>query len=158
MEFIMNKKFNVVSIALAAIALSAGSLSAADVDKSIEMRQSYMQLIAFNVGIVGSMAKGKTEYDATIALEAANNLDLLSKMNYQSMWPEGSSNTDSDHTRAKAKIWSDTEGFATKHTNFANSAQNLVGLANKGLNNLRVGMKELGGSCGGCHQGYRAKK
>ncbi|MFT2111083.1 c-type cytochrome [Marinomonas sp. 2405UD68-3] len=154
----MNKRLNVLSITLAALALSAGSLSAADVDKSIEMRQSYMQLIAFNVGIVGSMAKGKTEYDSTVALQAANNLDLLSKINYQSMWPEGSSNTDYNHTRAKEKIWSDAEGFATKHTNFANSAQNLVNLADKGLNNLRVGMKELGGSCGGCHQGYRTKK
>ncbi len=154
----MKKRFNALPVILATFTISAGSLNAADVDKSIEIRQSYMQLVAFNVGIVGSMAKGKSKYDSNIAAEAANNLALLSKMNYQAMWPEGSSQEDSDHTRAKMEIWTDAEGFAQKHTNFANSAQNLANLADKGLNNLRAGMKELGGSCGGCHQGYRTKK
>ncbi|MCZ2721652.1 cytochrome c [Marinomonas sp. 15G1-11] len=153
----MKKTLIALPIMLSSLLIGAGSVNAADVDKAIEIRQSYMSMIAFNVGIVGNMAKGKTEYDADIARNAAQNLELLSKINYQSMWPEGSSNADVDDTRAKMEIWTDTDGFTEKHNNFAKSAQNLASIADKGLNNLRSGMKDIGGTCGSCHQGFRIK-
>ena len=115
-------------------------------------------MIAFNMGVVGNMAKGKTDYDAQIALNAAQNLALLSKINYQSMWPEGSSNSDISNTRSKMEIWTDASGFAEKHTNFVSSTENLANLADKGLGNLRSAVKEIGGSCEGCHQGFRTKQ
>ncbi|WP_191602496.1 c-type cytochrome [Marinomonas algicola] len=154
----MIKKIKILPIMLSSLFIAAGSANAADLDKAVEIRQSYMQMIAFNMGVVGNMAKGKTDYDAQIALDAAQNLALLSKMNYQSMWPEGSSNSDLGNTRSKMEIWTDAAGFAEKHTDFVRRTDNLVSLANKGLGNLRSAVKEMGGSCGGCHQGFRTKK
>lgn len=143
---------------LSSLFICTGSVSAADLDKAVEIRQSYMQMIAFNMGVIGNMAKGKTDYDAQIAHNAAQNLALLSKLNYQTMWPEGSSNADLANTRSKMEIWTDAAGFAEKNTNFVNSTENLVNLADKGLGNLRSAVKEIGGSCGGCHQGFRTKQ
>jgi cytochrome c556 len=45
--------------------------------RAIEARQSKMTLYAFNLGLLGGMAKGDIEYDAQAAGLAAKNLAAL---------------------------------------------------------------------------------
>jgi len=46
-------------------------------DKAIKARQAMFQLYSFNIGILGAMAKGDRDYDADVAREAAENLQLV---------------------------------------------------------------------------------
>jgi cytochrome c556 len=67
--------------------LSSAAVVAADIEDTIKARQSLMQLYAFNLGLVGDMAKGKSEYDAEIAANVAQNLLVLAKLKTDPMWP-----------------------------------------------------------------------
>ena len=51
-----------------------------------------MQVYSWNIGILGSMAKGKMPYDAKLASTLANNLSLVAQMNNGRAWPKGSDN------------------------------------------------------------------
>ena len=58
--------------------------------KEIEARQAVMRIYAFNLGLLGAMAKGEAEYDAKLATAAANNLLATTNMDNSAMWPPGS--------------------------------------------------------------------
>ena len=73
-------KLTVILIASTLFAMTGTSALAADVEDIIKARQSFMQVYKFNLGLVGNMAKGKTEYNAETAQNAADNLLALSKM------------------------------------------------------------------------------
>jgi len=133
---------------------------AASIEKSIEARQSYMKLYAFNLGIAGDMAKGKSQYDAELAKRAAKNLLSLAMMNNAAMWPEGSSNKDEEGkgiTRAKPALWSTYPEVINKHENLVTALERFSLLAGDGIENLQKGMKSVGRGCGGCHKKFRTK-
>ena len=77
-------------------------------ERQIEARQSFMRVYAFNMGLLGAMAKGESPYDAERTKDAAENILANAKMKNSAMWPGGS---DADApglrgvTRAKAVIW-----------------------------------------------------
>ncbi len=142
-------------------ALGSGAVFAQEVEKVIEARQSFMQLYAFNLGIVGEMAKGNTEYDAQLADSAAQNLLALAKMNNSQMWPEGSSNADAgleEKTRALPEMWSTYPKVVEKQEDLTAALETFATVAGTDLNSLRGGMKAVGDGCKGCHTDFRAKK
>jgi len=133
---------------------------AASIEKSIEARQSYMNLFAFNLGIAGDMAKGKSEYNAELAKIAAKNLLSLAKMNNSAMWPEGSSNQDEAGkgiTRAKPALWSTYPEAINKHKKLVTALERFSLLVGEGRESLQKGIKSVGRGCGGCHKNFRAK-
>jgi len=147
----------IMMLFIASLALNS---QAASIEKSIEARQSYMNLFAFNLGITGDMAKGKSEYNAELAKIAAKNLLSLAKMNNTTMWPEGSSNQDEDGkgiTRAKPALWSTYPEVINKHEKLVTALERFSLLASDGIENLQKGMKSVGRGCGGCHKKFRAK-
>ena len=156
------KKLNLfLPILISTMAFGTSLSSAADIEKTIKARQSFMRVYSFNLGLVGDMAKGKSQYDAEIAANAAQNLLALVKMNNGPMWPKGTSNTDpglSEKTRALPEIWTTYPKISERHKELKEALEKFVGVAGKDLASLRGGMKAVGKGCKGCHEKFRAEK
>lgn len=124
----------------------------------IKARQSVFQVYKYNMGLLGAMAKGETEYNAQVAVDAAWNLNAASMMKNGTMWPPGSDNSAVEGTRALPEIWSTYPAIVEKGKALTDASTALVAVAGNGLDELRGAMGAVGKSCKGCHDDYRAKK
>ena len=155
----MTKKVTVAtfSFLLALPALVTFAQEGPKFENEIEARQSFMRVYAFNLGLLGSMAKGETPYDAQRAIDAAENLLANAKMRNAAMWPAGS---DADAlggvTRAKAVIWSSFPEVGEKHQALTDALTDMVSVAGDGLDAVRSNMGAVGNGCRGCHDAFRA--
>ncbi|MFK7891068.1 MAG: cytochrome c [Granulosicoccus sp.] len=161
MKFSVSGKL--LGLAIAGAMLGASVLAQADDgphDKAIKARQAMFQLYGFNFGMLNAMAKGDMPYDADIAAEAANNLAAASSLGQSQMWPAGSDNeTDGNaRTRALPAIWNDFAGVSEKGKAMVTAVAALVPAAGDGLDALQGVIGDVGASCKGCHDDYRAKK
>jgi len=116
-----------------------------------------MQVYSFNLGMLSAMAKGEQDYDAELAVIAAENLSAAASMNTGPMWPQGSSNEDHE-TRALPEIWSTYPKVAEKGKALTEASAALASVAGDGLDALKGGIGDVGKSCKGCHDDFRAKK
>jgi len=151
----------VVKVILAAVALSTIGLTAnaGDFDKTIKARKAYMQVIGFQMGNLGAMAKGRVPYDAKAARAYADNMLALAKMDTRSLWPKGSDNVaNPGMTRAKLKAWSTYPKIKEANDAWAAASMKLAAAAGGGLDSLRGAMSAVGKSCGSCHKPFRAPK
>ena len=144
--------------AAAGVALLATGALAQEQDLSgnVKARQGQFRIMAINLGILGDMAQGKTEYDAEAAQAAADTLVAVSTINQPPLWPEGSSEMDMDGTRAKAEIWDNRDDFASKWAGFGEAASAMQQVAATGQEAIGPAMGGLGGACKACHDTYRA--
>ena len=126
-------------------------------EKAIKARQGLMQVYSFNLGMLSAMAKGEADYDAELAAVAATNLNVAASMNTGAMWPQGSSNED-HKTRALPEIWSTYPKVAESGKALADSSAALAAVAGDGLDALKGSIGDVGKSCKGCHDDFRAKK
>ncbi|UYV39249.1 cytochrome c [Rhodobacteraceae bacterium D3-12] len=143
------------------VASTAISDSHADpaIMKAVEARQAQMTLYAFNLGLLGGMAKGAIDYDAEAATGAASNLAALAMSDQSRMWPKGS-DTDAlgDATAALPSIWAEGSDVGAKAKAMADAAAAMKEAAGGGLQSLQGAMAAVGGGCGGCHKAYRQSK
>lgn len=156
----MKKIISVIGIVAALAALSP-SVFAGEFESEIKARQSVMRIFAFNIGILGAMAKGEKEYDAALAQTSANNLNAAVMMNNGAMWPMGSDMSSpglADKTKAKATIWTNYPKVAEKHTSLAVATAAMVGVAGNGLDAIRSNIGAVGKGCQACHEAFRAPK
>jgi len=145
-------------LTVTALAYSPVSFSTDKATKSaIKARQGLMQVYSFNMGLLSAMAKGDMDYDAELASLAANNLSALASMDTGAMWPQGSSN-ENHKTRALPEIWSTFPKVAEKGKAMVEASAALASVAGDGLDALKGGMGDVGKSCKGCHDDFRAKK
>lgn len=148
---------------LAAAVIATSAIGDGHADKAIEAavkaRQSQMTLYAFNLGLLGGMAKGDIDYDADAASAAARNLAALSQMDQSRMWPQGSDSATlgADKTSALPAIWEAGSTASEKGMAFATAALAMEEAAGNGLDALRGAIGGVGKSCGGCHESYRQK-
>jgi cytochrome c556 len=153
---------SVLLTAVSAIAVGAfATVSLADghAEKAVKARKALMQVVAFNLGPLGAMAKGEAEYDAEAAATYAKNLEVLSKMNNGAMWPAGSDNSVlGDKTRALPAAWAADSKVGEKHGAWTEASTKLAAVAGDGLDALKGAIGDVGKSCGGCHDDYRAEK
>jgi cytochrome c556 len=142
-----------------AASLTAPVIAADDPnEKAIKARRGEMQMRSFNAGPLFAMAKGKMAYDAELAKTLANNLHALTKLDNGRMWPQGSDNaTYKGKTRAKPEAWTTYPEVANKGKKFQEAVVKLVSSAGNGLDALKAGVGDLGKSCKGCHDDFRAK-
>jgi len=124
---------------------------------AIETRQGYMKMVKFNAGPLFGMAKGKMDYNAALATELAGNLLQLSEMKTGRMWREGSSDDDYAETDALIEIWAQSEKFLTREQAFKEAVATLEPVASQGVEALRGKVRDLGKSCKGCHDTFRAE-
>lgn len=155
----MRKFAWILGLAAIAMASFADGASADSGEHAVKARQSYMQLLAFNIGQLGAMAKGEMAYDASTAQAAADNMLAISKLNAGAMWPMGSGNDNTAlKTRAKPTIWSTYPKVAEKGAALTAALENYVKVAGKDLASLQGGIGEVGKACGSCHETFRAEK
>jgi len=129
-------------------------------DAAIKGRQAMFQTYSFNMGILGAMAKEKMEYDADIAAQSAANLNAAANFGQSAMWPEGSDNETPGNakTRALPAIWSNFPDVLEKSNALKEASEVLAAEAGNGLDALKSAIGDVGGSCKGCHDDYRAEK
>lgn len=153
------KKLGVAAAAALVFAAMTQTLAAGDFDRQIKARQAVMQLYAFNLGVLGAMAKGDVDYNAEQASIAAANLDALVNMNLGAMWPQGShAKANPGLTWAKEENWTQYPKAAEKAQALKTAAAKMATDAGNGLDAMRGALGAVGGTCKGCHEGFRAPK
>ncbi|MEM6408055.1 MAG: cytochrome c [Pseudomonadota bacterium] len=149
------------SLAITAISLVTATVAFAGGhggNPAVNARNAHMSLYGFNLGVLGDMAKGTTEYDAAVASAAANNLAALAAFDQTSYWVEGTEQGAVDGSRAKAEIWSDAAGWDEQLKLMKDGAASLAAVAGDGLDALRGGMGAAGSACGSCHKAFRGPR
>lgn len=118
-------------------------------------RQAHMQLYAFNLGVLGNMAKGSVDFDAEASQAAADNLASLSSMHQMAYWMPGTSSTDMEDSRALPAIWESGSDVGEKAKGLTEAAAAMQAGAGT-LDGVRANIGAVGGACGACHKAYRA--
>lgn len=158
----MKFKNRAICACVAGLLISASGAFAEDGphDKAIKARQAMYQIYGFSIGILGAMAKEKMPYDAAIASEAANNLSVAANLGQSQFWPPGSDNATEGNARTRAlpAIWETYPAITEKADALKTAVAALVPVAGNGLEALQGAMGDVGGSCKGCHDDYRAEK
>lgn len=137
-------------------AANAGGHS--DGPPEVAARNAHMSLYSYNMGILGGMAQGKIEYDATAASVAAANLAAVASMDQSGYWTEGTDNTAMEGTRALPAIWTDKAKFDELNASFAEATAALAAVAGDGLDPLKGAIGAAGSACGTCHKAYRGPR
>lgn len=129
-------------------------------DKSIKARQAMFQLYSYNLGLLSGMAKGKIDYDAAIAVEAATNLDVAANFGQSTFWPAGSDNSNPENakTRALKAIWDTYPAIGEKSEALKEATAVMAQNAGNGLDAVKGAIGDVGAACKACHDDYRAKK
>jgi cytochrome c556 len=156
----MSMKTPLIGFAIGLAILAGGAVVAGShVDKSVEAavkaRKAHMQLYAYNLGILGAMAKEEAPYDAASASAAAGNLAALARMNEATYWPQGSDSLSMEGTRALPDIWDNIDDVLVKAKALTDASAAMEAAAGTGLDGLKGAMGAVGGACGACHKAYR---
>jgi cytochrome c556 len=131
---------------------------AGDFDREIKARQSFMQVLAYNNGLLAGMARGKVPYDAELAQTAAMNLKLASQMNMGSVWVPGSEmGVEGNDTKTKAELWSTWPKAGTYLADLGKASVALDAVAGMGLDQMKAAFSDVGDACSACHKDFRAK-
>ena len=146
-----------------AVAMAAPLTASADghleaMEKAVKARKGLFQVYAFNLGQLGAMAKGKVEFNAEAAQNAADNLLAAASMKGGAMWPQGSDNTGpmKGKTRALPEAWTTWPAIGKKSDALKAAAIELQ--ANAGsLEGIQANIGNVGAACKGCHEKYRAE-
>lgn len=151
----MKAKLFLGSVALVVGAgYGTAALAQAKPDVLVKQRQSAMTLIGKYWGPIGGMASGKTPYNAQTVTRNAGYLEVLSVM----PWDGFTDATKDEKSRALPAVFTDTAKFKEG----ADAMQKAVaGLAkvSKGGDEAAVkgALAEVGKTCAGCHENFRAK-
>ncbi|MEL7150185.1 MAG: cytochrome c [Pseudomonadota bacterium] len=139
-------------VAAASTAIAGGHAG----NPAVTARNAHMQLYSFNLGMLGSMAKGETEYDAEAASAAASNLAALAALNQRAYWVPGTSSDDlPDESRALPAIWEEGSKAGEIGASFAEAAAALAAVAGDGKDAMAAAIGPVGKGCGDCHKAYR---
>ncbi len=122
----------------------------------IKARQAQMQIQAFNLSILGAMAKGEAEYNAETAVLAATNIVLAASIHQPQAWAPGSDNSAVEGTRALPALWQNFPDAGKKSAELKAAAEEMKAVAGNGREAIGGAMARLGGACNACHEAYRA--
>jgi cytochrome c556 len=155
------KKFQkTFAIIVVAGLIATPILADSHIGGAVQARQELMKEYGKNIGVLGGMAQGKIDYDATAAAAAADELVRISMIDQSAMWPADSDNfaLGADATRAKPELWANFPDVTEKVEAVNATAILMAAAAGAGLDELRGAIGPLGQACGACHKAYRAPK
>ncbi len=154
----MKNRTRIIATAAIAAVVAGGALAQSAVDGAIKARKAHMSLYAFNVGMLGAMAKGDAPYDSAAASAAASNLAALASLNAAAYWPQGSAKGEAENTRALPAIWENMSDVGAKAGALRDATAALAAAAGTDLASLQGALGPVGQACGACHQTYRASE
>lgn len=117
-------------------------------DPDAKARQTLMDTIGMNTGILGNMAGGKASFDAAQAEAAKAALIAAAGMIPAVFEPKG---TDAE-SKAKPEIWINWDDFLADANGLTKAATALDASTVEGV---QAGMAGLGGACKDCHTEYK---
>lgn len=153
----MNISKTVLTLCICAL-LASVATHADEYESEIKARQAFMQILAYNNGMLAAMVRGKVPYDAEQATIAARNVSLAASMNNGSMWPAGSDLDSHEGTVAKKEIWSTWPEAGNIFNELAMASTSLEAEAGKGVDALKAAMGPVGDACSSCHKKFRQKR
>lgn len=144
---------NRTRLAAAVVAAAAALPTAfADVERTVEYRQSVYRVIAWNFGTLRAMARGEMPFDTAIAEKRSQRIAQLSLM-LDDAYDEPSTGYGSD---AKELIWEDFADFEEKLGAFQAEAAKLAQVAAGGDEGaIKAQFVEMAGTCKACHDRYK---
>jgi len=145
-----------LSTTVIATAGLAASHTASSSNKAVAARHAQMEMISYNTGLLGSVAKGEMEFNAEMVNSAAANLNALAKMDTATLWIGGTEQGAADGSRAKPEIWTDAAGFTDKFAMLEKASADMMDAAD--VDSVKAGMGAIGESCKACHEAYRGPK
>ena len=155
----MKRVLKTVVCAAVCAVVSTTTVGAGEFDRQIKVRKAHMAMVGYQMGVLGSMAKGKAPYDAKAAQAVADNMVALANMDNGSLWPKGSDSVaNPGMTRAKPEAWSTWPKIKEAGDTWKAASQKMAAAAGGGVDSLKSAMGGLGKSCGGCHKPFRAPK
>ncbi|MEO0702893.1 MAG: cytochrome c [Pseudomonadota bacterium] len=152
----MSKSLTATLILCTAICAGTAFAAGHAGNPAVTARKAHMQLYGHNLGILGGMARGNTEYNAEAASAAAANLAALAQLDQTSYWAPG---TDSDalpgESKALPALWENIPDAIEKGQALATAAIALSETAGTGLEAVQAGLGPVGRVCGQCHEAYQ---
>jgi cytochrome c556 len=132
---------------------SVETLYAGDLERTLEYRQSVMNVLSWNMKAMGAMMKGKKPYDAKAFARHANDLASAASLDLLAGFPEDS---DKGETDALPDIWLDFEGFTQKLEDLRTASRSLSEAAASGDKAaMGAALGKTGKTCKGCHERFK---
>ena len=125
-----------------------------DLEQAVEVRQSLLKLIRWNLGPLGNMARGRVPVDIEqVGTNAARIEGLFGMMG--DAFATDTRGVDVE-TEALDRIWDESAAFAEKIAASQQAAADLAEIAASGdEDGARAGIGALARTCGSCHDDYR---
>ena len=153
----MNKKLLPACLALifgASAGYALNAFAQAKPDVLVKQRQAVMVLHGKYWGPLNGMAQGKAPYDAAIVARNAGFLDALSKMPWDGFTPA----TKDIQSRSLPAVFDDPAKFKEAQDRYQAAIAKLVAASKGGDEGaFKAVAGEVGKSCCGCHESFRAK-
>jgi cytochrome c556 len=119
----------------------------------IKERQQIMKGNGDAVKLVTDMLKGEKPYDATGAGDAMKSIhNNIGK--FVTLFPEGSDK--GEKTRALPAIWKNKKDFDDWGKQLQEDTQKAQAAAAGGADSMKTALADVGKTCKGCHDDYRA--
>lgn len=119
-------------------------------DPHVKARMDAMRVIGAQMKVIGTMAKGKSSFDADRVRDAANQIAEKAAKIPDLFGPEA----DDPKSEAKPAIWAHYEDFVMKAGDLEMAATEIAdGKIEKG--GLSGVVRQLGSTCQACHGEYR---
>ena len=151
----MSIRATTIAAATLIAAIAGGAAFAAD---PIETRKATMKAIggAFG-GVMVKMVKGEIPYDAAAAKKAVDTMkEKADGIDVAVLFAKGTEK--GGDTEALPKVWSDAAGFKAAMDKMKTTVAAQSASVDQGMDKLKVAVGEIGKTCKGCHDEYRAQK
>ena len=151
----MKTKLIVSAVALlVGTGYGAAAFAQAKPDVLVKQRQAAMTLQGKYWGPIAGMPSGKAPYNAETVVRNAAYLDVLTKM----AWDGFTENTKDEKSRALPTVWTENAKFKEDADNMQRMVAQLVKVSKGGDEAaVKAAIADVGKSCGGCHDNFRAK-
>ena len=150
----MNKTLIGILAAVAAVVALPAAAQFAKPEDAVKYRKAALTVMATHFGRVGAMVNGKVPFDAKVAQDNEAVFAVVSKL----PWAAFGEGTDKGETKAKAEIWSENAKFKEAQDKLMAETVKLSAAVKTGkVEDLKVAVGAVGGTCKNCHDQFRAK-
>lgn len=150
----MKLRHLVFAMTAAASAATTYAQQAPKPEDQIRYRQSIMNVIGRQFGMLNAMAKGDAPYNKDAAVKAAGLMETLSTMPLPLF---GAGLDKGAPTKASEKVWSEADKFKAAMEKMQGEVKKLPGAAGDAAA-LKTAVGDVGKACKGCHDDYREKE